>query len=805
MAMRLEFVSNIAGFERVEKALQAQQELLNANAEAVERLNNAQQGLSKTSLDTKSSESIRATASHIKDLTGSLETLNKTQSGMKGFLSSFSEFGKQIAQIKSESSGQIFKSMSDQMDTLKTNMRAAGFEMDNLRVKMNAAKASGNRDEEMALKSRMNQLGSETLANNAMKNQLGDYMFWNQPRVGNVSFADVRGMALPIMAGVAASSQIAKYGQSFLEKDVREENSLFARELGIGQAAAGGSIGRQALLSRGLGREAAYLSDPSVFDRMKLGLSWAGNFGTKSFNELYMEEAQRKAALDAKASYGMDRAGQFLMEMSGNQNFNSAERILGQRATQQFMLNAASSPDRLNRLTAEQSLNAMARAMRYGFGDQYSAALAGRTGRPTRSAVYDMKADILDANNVAPTEPAYDRYSTDTDNRRNYNRAHKKYEEDQARYHATKDRAEALRSAAGSSRNASFWSNASNLEKGADALMMDDASYEQFNRQIGLRIGRGMSYRDASAAAGIDTGLFRSAMGSSVYNNPDAIRMAQSYAAGLQSNVTTGPVGVGDVTRVMTNAIQGASAASADFRGRSGVDQVQIGAAVQQTFTEGFKPYSYQEQLYQGAMSRLGLPTGMLRVQLIDMIQKGQTEEAVKYMTDLLKVDNPKKDVNELENDVRKEFGFAQKNLIAAQEKMFGIGKRYIDVAKKHGLSTGASMAATGRNDAATEAAYGTTAGIFEKPTFLDPATGKMRPKDSSPLPAPLDTTKQELDSGKAITDKALLEGIKRIEMAIGSGAVKKEILTGLGQIADAITNSIETLNNNKMVTGERH
>lgn len=797
MALRISFESDVKGFERVQKALEAQQELLNANAEAVERLNNAQQGLSKTSIDTKSSESIRASAAHIKDLTGSLETLNKTQAGLKGFMASFSEFGKQIAQIKSESSGQIFKSMSDQMDTLKTNMRAAGFEMDNLRVKMNAAKASGNIDEEHALKGRMNQLRAETLSNNAMLNDLDKTMFWQKPRVGNISYADMRNTALPIMAGVAASSQIAKYGQSFLEKDAREDNMLYARELGIGQAAAGGSIGRQALLNRGLGREAAFLADPSIFDKVKLGLGWAGNFGTKSFNELYMEEAQRKSQLDAKATYGMDRAGQFLTEMSGNQGFSSAERVYGQRAVQQFMLSATSSPDRLNRLTADQSINAMSMAMKYGYGDQYSAAVASRTGRPTRGAVQEMQADILDEGNLAPTAPTYSRYSIDADNRRNYNKAQKRYEQDQARYHATKERAESLRSEASKNRENNYWTNSANFEKGAESAGMSDAYYEQFHRQIGLKTARGMTYEQAMEGTGLDAGRFRQSMGKSVYDNPEAMKMAQSYIANLQANNTTGPAGSGDVGHVMSTVMQGAAAAGGAWNQTTGAEKVQAGISVQQSFSQGFKAFSYQEQLYQGAMSRLGIPNGMIRVQILELLQNNLTEKAVEYMTGILKVDNPKADPDELENKVRKEFGIAQKNLISAQKRAFGVNDRYAGAAKQVGLGSGESLAATGANNIATSEAYGQLENIFEKPK-ANPITGEIS--------APKTTTRQDLDAGKAGVDKSVLEVMRRIEIAVGSGAVKKEITDGLASIANAILSSLDSSGlKGSTVTGDRN
>jgi hypothetical protein len=710
---------------------------------------------------------------------------------MKGFLSSFTEFGKQIAQIKSESSGQIFKSMSDQMDTLKTNMRAAGFEMDNLRVKMNAAKASGNRDEEMALKSRMNQLGSETLANNAMKNQLGDYMFWNQPRIGGVTYGDMRmgAMAIPagIALGAATASTIGQRGQSFLEKGAREENSFFARELGIGQAAAGGNIGRQALLRSGIGREADYMATNGdrFFDNLSLVGRMMGSGFTRSFNELRLEEAQRKSALDAKTTYGLDQAGQFMMGLNQNPQNRMAEMMYGQEGVRQLMSNgAAGIPGNTNsRLTKEESLNALSLATRYGFGGQFQTAMANRQN--TNSQLEVAQQYLAGAQQTAGIDVF--------PGSRNRGTANEKLTLAAERQRDIKDAQDTV----ARTRNLEYYSDITNMSKDPEALMMSPEAQAQMFRQAKYRMAGGMKTDVAMATSLRSMGAYRSSLGGDVGTTPETAMMAQNYASGLQSQIFTGAVSESQVTSGMLSAMQGARETSADFTGRSASEQLQIGMSTQNRFTGGFKAFGYQEQLFQGAFSRLGIPFGTLRMQIIDLMQKGDSKTAIDLAYGIAKKNNPKI----TREQVASEFGEAKTGLDKMYDKTFKADAKYDDVLAGLNLPSGAQFARTsGQGADYTMAGEAAQKGMDITQDFSQGNQGGVVNMGKPAEQTFADETKR----AQAGNDKAILDAIKRLESKIGEGAIKKEILEGLKTIANAMVDSVDSLNRAPgAVTGE--
>lgn len=280
MTLKISFESDIKGFERVERALKSQQDILNQNADAVERLQKAQQGLSKESTDIKGMEGLRATSNQIKDLTGALDQLVKSQSGLKGFMNIFGDFGREIGKLRMESGTQIFKSMGDQIEALKNNMRGTSEMMSRLRTEIDTAKAEGRADDAQAASEQLrgltvSQMGQTSLLRGLQWDRFkhkeilapggaGGAMIpgggLGQFLLGGTSLARLGMIGGGIGAAIYGSAAAARWGLAVSETGMREDMSLYRRRMDILRSGAAGDPGRKIMLDLGAGYESDYMS-----------------------------------------------------------------------------------------------------------------------------------------------------------------------------------------------------------------------------------------------------------------------------------------------------------------------------------------------------------------------------------------------------------------------------------------------------------------------------------------------------------------------------------------------------------------
>ena len=127
MTMRITFEASTTGFDQVSRALEQQQKLLNENAEAAERLAKAQAGIGRSSAPGSQDalNYFKETSKTIKDVTGALQQLNQTQSGLQSFMSLFSGFRRELNEAAADQKTGVFQVLSTQVDTLKKNMTAS--------------------------------------------------------------------------------------------------------------------------------------------------------------------------------------------------------------------------------------------------------------------------------------------------------------------------------------------------------------------------------------------------------------------------------------------------------------------------------------------------------------------------------------------------------------------------------------------------------------------------------------------------------------------------------------------------------
>lgn len=118
MPMKLEFTSDVRGMEQLSKALEQQQKLLNENAAAAERLNRAQKGMFDTDSpgSKRTLEQFKETASSIRDITGALSQLDRSQGGLQSFMNLFSSFRKDLGDANKDQKNNLFTNLALQVD-----------------------------------------------------------------------------------------------------------------------------------------------------------------------------------------------------------------------------------------------------------------------------------------------------------------------------------------------------------------------------------------------------------------------------------------------------------------------------------------------------------------------------------------------------------------------------------------------------------------------------------------------------------------------------------------------------------------
>lgn len=365
MALKISFESDIKGFERVQKALEDQGKLLNQNADAVERLQKAQAGLSGQAMDIKSSESLKGTANQIKGLVDSLDLLTSKRTGFKSIINMFGEFGTEVNKLNADKSVDIFKAMGAQIDVLKNNMRGTSELMRNFRQERDELQAQGKGKEAQEKTAQINELASKQLGEHDMLKKLERSQLWRKPLMqfggggdmppggdgtaagffqGGTSMQGALGAAGIAGAILKATEVIAKRYVNVAESGLTARETLFNRDVSIARAAQEGQGARQFMQSQGLGEEANFLAGGRFTDKggsfdltqtgRTVGMAgkqfWGAVTGNyKDSQQILAEEAERISGLEGSQRFGLDAASTFEKTLSNNPNIKMADQQYG--------------------------------------------------------------------------------------------------------------------------------------------------------------------------------------------------------------------------------------------------------------------------------------------------------------------------------------------------------------------------------------------------------------------------------------------------------------------------------------------
>lgn len=359
MTLKISFETDIKGFERVEKALTSQQKLLNDTAVSVDKLNAAQQQMTKGDMGIKGMESLKGTASAVNDLVGALEKLTKGQTGLRGFMDLFSQFSKQIKEFNIDSTKTVLSGIDKQLEEIKAS---AADRISNIRTMKQ--QAQGFRDTgdlgsaeriEIQMAQETNRLNSESSLINRLR--MGKFMhtplrnfmgagkgggwtaagrggaqIWEagaaesgllSGSLGGVTAAGIMATGGAAIAGVAAAGLATKYAVGFQEAGWRGDTMVFERERMLAEQQMAGNVGRAAMLRSGVGRESDYINGGfavagngrfqwgQIGRNFLSGLSYIGNFGQKDMRQIQIEKANELSEYDKQFRFGVDKATQF--------------------------------------------------------------------------------------------------------------------------------------------------------------------------------------------------------------------------------------------------------------------------------------------------------------------------------------------------------------------------------------------------------------------------------------------------------------------------------------------------------------
>jgi len=383
MTLKINFESDIKGFERVQKALEAQEKVLNQNADAVDRMAKAQAGLSGQAMDVKGMESLKGSEKQIKNLAEALDHLSSKRSGIKGFMGMFSEFGSEIKKLNADSSVKIFKTMNTQIDALKNNMRGTSSLMKDLRQEIDTANAEGRGVEASKKTKQLDDLSVKQQTEGDMLQKLQQSALWRKPFAGGVgqppggsggmegflgggtSMQRLATIAGTMAVAAKAMQKISQFAVAVNESKDRGEIATFNREVSIASNATQGNIGRKFLLDRGLGRESELLKEGTGFwDSADMGFRQLFN-PSKSGEEILNEKLNEKSKLDAKKIKGLNDAATFELGLAMDPTVNSASLQYGDDTVRKFLKNMAKKG-----ITVEESKQSLTDLSNLGILDQ---------------------------------------------------------------------------------------------------------------------------------------------------------------------------------------------------------------------------------------------------------------------------------------------------------------------------------------------------------------------------------------------------------------------------------------------------
>ena len=648
MTLKISFESDIKGFERVQRALEAQGKELNQNAIAVERLNKANAGLTNNeAFNIKGMESIRGMSAHIKDLTGAMDTLVKSQTSLKGFLGIFGEFGSEINKLKNEAGTQIFKNMGDHIDVMKNNMRSASKEMASVRQEIKMAIAEGRAEDATAATTRLNTLATQQMANGSMLSSLKTSKMWHEPLVGSMSMAKMAGIArtggMVVGGAMLAANVGSQYVSDVFKAGHLEQEKRLSQEYGIAEAAASGNIGRSLLLKHGVGEEARVARGgvSPILTKGIISNAFGLMFGTTTYDTVKREARDEANQLDKRKYAGIDMGTNFAKRLMLDPSGQHAALAMGD----QGVLNAVQSAgNRLKGLPGGaipigEALSGLNLATEFGLQDQYSTAVASA---PVRAGQISRQIITLNSG-IAKSRKEVEKYKAEMEFRKPSDTAIG-YSDDGLKFYQKRLNEESdklnqqlsERTTLQQQARSDYYQDIGSIRIGGGFFTKE--TLPMFQRQVARTFGSG-DFKGPLSYAGVSTDKFEAlaktigvgAAGQAM--DPASVEAITGFIqqqAGRYPSMSTSQNAAGGL------AMSGLAAIAGDNSAMSMKEKFGAAATAQNMFEKRMgTPGSAGEQHLQAQLMKAGVTDFIAISQISDLVKNNQGERAGKYIAKL--------------------------------------------------------------------------------------------------------------------------------------------------------------------------
>lgn len=286
MTLKIEFQSDIRGFDRVNKVLEESQKALNANADALAKMNAEQAKLQSGALDIKGIDAIKNASAAVQNLAKSFDTVMSNQRGLNGFLTTFSGFKKEISELNKEQGLNVLDIMTKQVDGFRSSVTSGMETLKRLRREM--ADADDGKQPEFLKeykRSQYTETASAVHAQNEALNKLTIQQMLRQPMLqfggmgggpqlpggvgggfggfigGGTNLLRLLGITGGIAAGVPILNKLSSMGMNAINTEQRAENAEFQMQREVYESAFSGNIGRQFLRANRMGKEGRLLQN----------------------------------------------------------------------------------------------------------------------------------------------------------------------------------------------------------------------------------------------------------------------------------------------------------------------------------------------------------------------------------------------------------------------------------------------------------------------------------------------------------------------------------------------------------------
>lgn len=634
MTLKIEFQSDIRGFERVQKVLEENQKALNANADALARLNKEQTALGNGAMDFKGIDSIKNASDAVQKLAKSFDQVMSNQGGMRGFLTTFSRFRKEIGEINKEQGLSILDTMSKQMETLKGNVTTSMDSLKKLRRELKDVDPSQPSFVRDYKQTKYNEAAEFVSVNNELLNKLIIQKMIRQPLLqgpesmfgqqlpggigggmagfigGGTNLMRLGSLGGQLAAGAVAANFASKWGLNAMYTDERANNMDYFMQKQVYDSAQSGNIGRNYLRENQVGREGRLLKNINEGD--------GSFFGTK-MGDSTLESILSKTTMGISALFTAIKTG----------TLPSATRMLTERQQQLAELDSARS-DAIS--------TAASRTKSTITGGSFMGLEAGRGFDYVRGLQRTVASRNLSLEEAAP-----------------------------ALYEARRFGVEEYAARSGLAKNAN------------ETGITDRARTEIFRQQSYGGVGRGGAYNSygkilsVAGASGIDTSNM-------------SYREAISDVIAQRTMNIAGQVDAGSVNAPFQQALTTMSANNVQL---SVPEKISAASNVQNMVQGRMGQTGTMESMGTDfALIELGVKEAPVRAQITQLISAGNTDKAVQYIANL---------TGKSEATIRSRLNLAKTQADAARKTIFFGSEenaaRVEKAAKAAGLSaTGAIM-----------------------------------------------------------------------------------------------------------------